>query len=42
MPPEGKPLTDKQIALLKAWIDQGAAAPADEQPEDDPRRTGRS
>src|SRR5262245_38839815 len=24
MPPEGKPLTAEQIALLKAWIDQGA------------------
>jgi hypothetical protein len=25
MPPKGKPLDAKQIALLKAWIDQGAA-----------------
>ena len=23
MPPKGKPLTDKEIALLKAWIDEG-------------------
>jgi hypothetical protein len=38
MPPEGKPLTDRQIALLKAWIEQGAAAPADEKPEADPRK----
>jgi hypothetical protein len=38
MPPQGKPLTDHQIALLKAWIDKGAPAPSDEQPEDDPRR----
>jgi hypothetical protein len=38
MPPQGKPLTKEQIALLKAWIDQGAASPTDEQPEDDPRR----
>ena len=37
MPPQGKPLTEKQIALLKAWIDQGAPAPSDEQTEDDPR-----
>ncbi len=38
MPPQGKPLTDKQIALLKAWIDQGAPNPSDDQPEEDPRR----
>src|SRR2546427_251215 len=25
MPPKGEPLTAKQIALLRAWIDQGAA-----------------
>jgi hypothetical protein len=37
MPPEGKPLTEKQITLLKAWIDQGAQAPADEKPEEDLR-----
>ena len=37
MPPEGKPLTAEQIAVLKAWIDQGAKAPADEKPEADPR-----
>ena len=37
MPPEGEPLTDEQIALLKAWIDQGADAPRGEQPEEDPR-----
>ena len=24
MPPEGKPLTAEQIALLKAWIEKGA------------------
>src|SRR5438270_2530005 len=34
MPPEGKPLTGKQIDLLKAWIDQGAPAPANERPEE--------
>lgn len=38
MPPEGKPLTDKQITLLKTWIQQGAKAPADEKPEEDPRQ----
>lgn len=27
MPPEGEPLSEKQIATLKAWIDQGAAPP---------------
>jgi hypothetical protein len=38
MPPQGKPLTDKQIALLKAWITEGAPAPSGEKPEEDPRR----
>jgi hypothetical protein len=39
MPPEheGDPLSVAQIALLRAWIEQGATAPADEQPELDPR-----
>lgn len=37
MPPEGEPLTAKQIELLRVWISQGAKSPADEQPEDDPR-----
>src|SRR5262245_1805042 len=27
MPPEGEPLTEKQIAILRAWIDAGAPAP---------------
>ena len=27
MPPEGHPLTEAQIAILKAWIDVGAPAP---------------
>ncbi len=30
MPPEGKPLTPDQIALIKSWIDAGAKFPADE------------
>ncbi len=36
MPPksEGEPLTEKQIALLAAWIDQGAVAPVEKIPED--------
>src|SRR5262249_48555521 len=38
MPPQGKPLADKQIALLKAWIKEGAPAPSGEKPEEDPRR----
>jgi len=29
MPPEGEPLTEAQIAILKAWIDAGASAPPD-------------
>ncbi|REJ90251.1 MAG: DUF1553 domain-containing protein [Planctomycetota bacterium] len=37
MPPEGEPLTEEQIALITAWIQQGAESPADEQPEPDPR-----
>ncbi|MCA9076392.1 MAG: DUF1553 domain-containing protein [Planctomycetaceae bacterium] len=37
MPPEGEPLTAEQIALLQTWINQGATAPPDEQPEQDPR-----
>src|SRR6185436_15448961 len=32
MPPEGSGLTEAQIALLSKWIDEGAKAPADEQP----------
>jgi hypothetical protein len=38
MPPEGKPLTAEQIARLKLWIEQGAKAPKDEQPEADPSK----
>ncbi|QDU36354.1 Chromosome partition protein Smc [Maioricimonas rarisocia] len=38
MPPEGKPLTAEQIDLIRRWIAQGAQAPADERPEEDPRR----
>jgi mono/diheme cytochrome c family protein len=39
MPPPGlgEALSEKEVALLRAWIDQGAAAPADERPEPDPR-----
>ena len=37
MPPEGEPLKAEQIAALKQWIAQKAEAPADEQPERDPR-----
>ena len=32
MPLKRPPLSDEQIATLKAWIDQGAQAPADETP----------
>jgi hypothetical protein len=39
MPPasEGSPLSEREIATLTAWIDQGAKAPADDHPEADPR-----
>jgi hypothetical protein len=39
MPPksEGEGLDARQIATIKAWIDQGAVGPADEKPEPDPR-----
>ncbi len=37
MPSEGKPLSDRQIALLTAWIRQGAHAPQDERPLQNPR-----
>jgi len=39
MPPEGEgePLESEQIDILRAWIDQGADGPKDEQPEPDPR-----
>jgi len=39
MPPEseGSPLSSGEIAALTAWIDQGAKAPADDQPQLDPR-----
>ncbi len=32
MPPKGERLSGQQIGLLRAWIDQGAAAPANEKP----------
>ncbi|MBI3836757.1 MAG: DUF1553 domain-containing protein [Planctomycetia bacterium] len=37
MPLEAKPLSDEQIATLKAWIDEGAQAPEEKLP-DDPRK----
>lgn len=36
MPPEGEPLTDEQIDLVKRWIADGAPAPEDEAPQKDP------
>jgi len=40
MPPEeeGKPLSQKEIAILKSWIDSGARAPADEKAIADPKK----
>jgi hypothetical protein len=39
MPPasDGEPLSDKQIARVRTWIEEGAKGPANEQPEADPR-----
>ncbi|WP_395743830.1 PSD1 and planctomycete cytochrome C domain-containing protein [Prosthecobacter sp.] len=39
MPPEGEGsmLTSEQVAKLKAWVDAGSPAPANELPEVDPR-----
>ena len=37
MPPEGESLTEKQIELLKQWVDSGARSPAGETPQLDPR-----
>ena len=33
MPYKKPPLSDAQIAVLRAWVDQGAPAPANEEPE---------
>jgi mono/diheme cytochrome c family protein len=35
MPPEGRALFEEEIALLRVWIEQGAPAPENEQPEGD-------
>lgn len=37
MPPEGEPLKPEEIAAIRAWIESGVPAPADEPPERDPR-----
>lgn len=37
MPPEGDPLTEKQIALITTWVKEGAKSPDDEKPEQDAR-----
>jgi hypothetical protein len=39
MPPadQSEALSEKQVALLRAWIDRGGAGPADEKPEADPK-----
>ena len=36
MPPEGKPLNEEEIKLLRAWIGQGASIPKDDHPESSP------
>jgi hypothetical protein len=37
MPPEGEPLTGPQVDSIKKWLEQGAPAPENEEPERDPR-----
>ena len=34
MPPEGEPLSEEEIARIRAWIDQGAVAPEEPIPAD--------
>ncbi|MFM7057406.1 MAG: PSD1 and planctomycete cytochrome C domain-containing protein [Planctomycetota bacterium] len=36
MPPEGRPLTPEQSAVIAAWINAGALLPSVDQPEPDP------
>ena len=38
MPPEGDPLSKKQIALLREWIGAGGIGPASEEPQADPAK----
>lgn len=38
MPPEGAALSADEVAKLKAWIAAGAPAPANDKPEEDPRK----
>ena len=38
MPPEGEPLSDAELAILRQWIEQGAPAPDNEAPQADPRQ----
>lgn len=38
MPPEGSPLGSEEVAILRAWINQGALSPPNERPEADPRQ----
>lgn len=37
MPPEGEPLTAKQVKLLRRWINDGMKSPENEEPQRDPR-----
>jgi hypothetical protein len=37
MPPEGEPLSAREIGLLRAWVDQGADTPTGESEPVDPR-----
>ena len=36
MPPEGKPVSEGELARVRAWIAEGATGPENERPEDDP------
>ena len=37
MPPEGEPLHAHELEAIRKWLAQGAPAPADEEPEADPK-----
>jgi mono/diheme cytochrome c family protein len=38
MPPEGEPLAEAEVALIRQWITEGAKGPTDEKVLEDPRK----